>query len=329
MRQRRNPERGRDAALRKKRRLKYIAVLPATVTLINALCGFLSIAFASHGLQVFLHVSRFRRVDLSFFALSGYMIIFSMIADMFDGQVARWSGAASNFGGQLDSLSDVISFGVAPAFLMLKVMETALGVEALSRKVSPPGQGFPGERLYLIGMAGRWLLFVALFYMLCAVIRLARFNVENDTGDAAHKSFAGLPSPAAAGVIVSLVIFRENFLPRISGRLPFLYELLTGASLWMLPFAALACGILMVTRIHYPHAANRLFTGRKTFVPFVLLIFMGLFLIWNIQLGLVLCFWGFALSGLIRALIGRMRNRQDGAAADKKKEGSLKPFPDR
>ncbi|MDR0389688.1 MAG: CDP-alcohol phosphatidyltransferase family protein [Spirochaetaceae bacterium] len=308
MEQGKSTEHGREIVLRKRRRLKYIAVLPATVTLINAVCGFLSIAFASRGLQVFLQVSRFRRADLSFLALAGYMIIFAMIADMLDGQVARWSGAASSFGGQLDSLSDVISFGIAPAFLMLKVMEAALGVEVFSWRVSSAGEASLSWRLWLIAQAGRWLLFIALFYVLCAVIRLARFNVENDTDDAAHKSFAGLPSPAAAGVVVSLIIFRENFLPRISERLPALYEFLMGLTMWLLPLAALASGVLMVTRIYYPHAANRLFTGKKTFAPFVLLVFMCLLVVWNIQLGMVLCFWGFAIYGLGRALIGWIKN---------------------
>jgi CDP-diacylglycerol--serine O-phosphatidyltransferase len=308
-------KRGREAAPRKRRRLKYIAVLPATVTLMNALCGFLSIVFASRGMQVFLHVSRFRRAELSFLALSGYMIIFAMIADMLDGQVARWSGTASNFGGQLDSLSDVISFGVAPAFLMLKVMEAGLGVEVFSGRVAPgPGEALSGGRLWLIALAGRWLLFIALFYVLCAVIRLARFNVENDTGDAAHKSFSGLPSPAAAGIVVSTAIFRENFLPRIAERLPFLYGALMRLTLILLPVAMLSGGILMVTRIHYPHAANRLLTGRKTLVPFVLLIFVGLLVIWNIQLGMVLCFWSFALSGLVRTLVDLIRSRRSGAS---------------
>ncbi|MDR1211652.1 MAG: CDP-alcohol phosphatidyltransferase family protein [Spirochaetaceae bacterium] len=300
---------------RKRKRLKYIAVLPSMVTLMNAFCGFMAVIFASRGLEIFLQVSRLRRVNVSFLAMSGYMIIFAMIADMLDGQVARWSGAASSFGGQLDSLSDAISFGVAPAFLMLKVMEARSGMEFFAGKLrllpslkEPPA----GWDLWLAHIAGRWFLLAAIVYVLCAVIRLARFNVENDTDDAAHKSFSGLPSPAAAGVVVSLVIFRENFLPRIAERLPALYSTLMELSAWLLPFAALGGGILMITRIRYVHAANRLLSGRKTFVTFVALVFAALLSLWNIQLALVLGFWGFALSGLVRALITRVKTRRPG-----------------
>jgi CDP-diacylglycerol--serine O-phosphatidyltransferase len=298
---------------RKRKRLKYIAVLPSMVTLMNAFCGFMAIIFASRGLDIFLQVSRLRRVNVSFLAMSGYMILFAMIADMLDGQVARWSGAASDFGGQLDSLSDAISFGVAPAFLMLKVMEARSGLDVFAgrlRFLSSIKELFSGWNLWVVYMTGKWFLLAAIVYVLCAVIRLARFNVENDTDDAAHKSFAGLPSPAAAGVVVSLVIFRENFLPRISGNLPGLYSALMELTAWLLPFAALGGGLLMVTRIRYVHAANRLLSGKKTFVTFVALVFAILLSLWNIQLALVLGFWGFALSGLVRTLLDRVKTRR-------------------
>ncbi|MDR1429896.1 MAG: CDP-alcohol phosphatidyltransferase family protein [Spirochaetaceae bacterium] len=313
MEQEKRAGRGRDAVPRKRKRLKYIAVLPSTVTLLNAFCGFMAIVYASRGLEIFLQVSPLRRANISFLTMSGYMILFAMIADMLDGQVARWSGAASDFGGQLDSLSDCISFGVAPAFLMLKVMEAHLGTETFIDKLrfaASIKKVFPGWGAWVVHMAGRWFLFAAIVYVLCAVIRLARFNVENDTDNAAHNSFAGLPSPAAAGVVVSLVIFRENFLPRIAGRLPVFCSALMAVSTWLLPFAALGGGILMVTRIRYVHAANRLLAGKKTFATFVVLLFAGLFAVWNIQIALVLGFWGFALSGLVHYLIDRIRNRK-------------------
>jgi len=299
----------KDRALaekRKRRRLKYIAVLPTAVTLLNAFCGFLSILYASRGPGVFLEVVLFRKTGITFFAMSGYLIVFAMIADMLDGQVARWSGAASSFGGQLDSLSDAISFGAAPAFLMLKVMETNIGHEIFAKSFFPTllCWAIPGLSAHLAQWIGSWMLFVAILYVLCAIIRLARFNVENDADLSFHQNFIGLPSPAAAGVVASLVIFREDFIPRIAERLPELSAALTSIASWLLPAAVLCCGILMVTRIRYPHAANRLLRGKKNFVSVLLLLLVVFLAVWNIQLALLLGFWGFALTGLIRGIYG-------------------------
>jgi len=296
------------AETRKRKRLKYIAVLPTAVTLMNAFCGFLSILYASRGPGVFLEVVLFRKTGITFFAVAGYLIVFAMIADMLDGQVARWSGAASGFGGQLDSLSDAISFGAAPAFLMLKVMEANFGYETFARTFFPMSlcRAIPGLTVHLAQLIGSWMLFVATLYVLCAIIRLARFNVENDADSSFHQNFIGLPSPAAAGVVVSLVIFREDFIPRIADRLPEFSSALTNITSWLLPVTILCCGILMVTRIRYPHMANRLLRGKKNFVTVLLFLLVVFLSVWNIQIALLLGFWGFALTGLIRGIYGEI-----------------------
>jgi len=297
-----------ETVLRKQRKqLKYIAVLPTAVTLMNALCGFLSIVYTSRGQGIFLEVVLIRKIGITFFAMSGYLIVFAMIADLLDGQVARWSGAATAFGGQLDSLSDVISFGVAPAFLMIKVMESRLKLETFMKVFYFPmslWKTFPNVNAHLIHLAGSWILFVAIFYMLCTVIRLARFNVENDTDLTSHQNFTGLPSPAAAGLVVSLVIFQENFIPTIADRLPEFSSALINATSWLLPFTVLAAGILMVTRIRYSHIANRLLGKKKSFVTVLLVLLIVFLAVWNIQLALLLGFWGFVLTGLIRSAYG-------------------------
>ncbi|MCL1927840.1 MAG: CDP-alcohol phosphatidyltransferase family protein [Treponema sp.] len=295
-----------EKVIRKHRRLKYIAVLPTAVTLLNAFCGFLSIVYASKGPGIFLEVFLLRKTGVTFFAMSGYLILFAMIADVLDGQVARWSGTSSGFGGQLDSLSDVISFGVAPAFLMFKIMELHFGLETFVRKFFFPvslWKAFPSVSTQLAQLAGSWILFVAIFYMLCAVIRLARFNVENDADLAHHQNFAGLPSPASAGVIVSLVIFQEDFIVRIANRWPELSSFLMDLTSWLLPFSVLCCGILMVTRIRYAHLANRLLRRKKSFVSVMLVLFVGLLAVWNIQLAILFGFWSFALIGFVRGII--------------------------
>jgi CDP-diacylglycerol--serine O-phosphatidyltransferase len=291
--------------VRKRKRLKYIAVLPTAVTLMNALCGFLSIVYASRGPGIYMEVFLLRKQGISLFAMSGFFILIAMIADVMDGQVARWSGSASSFGGQLDSLSDVISFGVAPAFLMYKVMVAHFGLENAVRKFFFPvslWEAFPQVSPRLVQLAGRWMLFIAIFYVLCVVIRLARFNVENDTDLSHHQNFIGLPSPAAAGVVSSLIIFQEDFIHDIADRFPEFSSSLMDITSWLLPFTVFSCGILMVTRIRYPHVANRLFRKKKNFVKVLLVFFVFLFAIWNIELAVLLGFWGFALMGFFRSM---------------------------
>ncbi|MDR1932722.1 MAG: CDP-alcohol phosphatidyltransferase family protein, partial [Spirochaetales bacterium] len=90
-------------------RLKYIAILPSLITLMNAMCGFIAIVYAGRGSDGGMVSSIFRRSGVTVFAWAGYMIFLAMIADVLDGRVARLSKTTSSFGGQLDSLSDAIS----------------------------------------------------------------------------------------------------------------------------------------------------------------------------------------------------------------------------
>lgn len=227
----------------RKQRVKYITVLPSLITILNGVFGFTAIMFASK-IGDDATTARFTH-----FAVAGYMVLMAMFADMLDGRLARMSQSTSSFGGQLDSLCDLISFGVAPAFLMLKVVESELAL---------PGD-LSGDILH------RFVWLAALVYISCTAIRLARFNVENDENEAAHMSFAGLPSPAAAGVLVSLVIFHEEELPGM--------KLLVYA----LPFFALAAAVLMVSRIRYPHIVNVYLRGKQPFDYLIrVLLFLGL-----------------------------------------------------
>jgi CDP-diacylglycerol--serine O-phosphatidyltransferase len=280
----------RIKAPKKRRRLKYIAILPSIVTLMNGLCGLTAIIFASKGLDTAWKPQLLPKVNISFFALAGYMIFLGMIADMLDGHVARISKSTSSFGAQLDSLCDVISFGAAPAFLMLKLVETHT-----SR--------LQFENFRHILFFERIVYFIALIYAMCAIIRLARFNVENTEDDAAHLSFAGLPSPAAAGMMVSAVIFQQDFLPKIMELPDRSFRAFELATIWILPVIALLTGLLMVTRIPYPHVMNRLLRGKKSFFAFLLAVFAMLLVIWNIQLAMVLGFLTFMLYGIIRWFI--------------------------
>jgi len=282
---------------RKRRRLKYIAILPSLVTLMNGLCGFTAIIFASRSMDTMWQPHLLPKVNISFFALAGYMIFLGMIADVLDGHIARISKSTSSFGAQVDSLCDVISFGAAPAFLMLKL------VEVHSHQLY-----FENDKY--AQLFGRAVYLIAIIYAMCAVIRLARFNVENKEDDSSHLSFAGLPSPPAAGIIVSLIIFQQDFLPKIvegSDRSFRIFQMIT---VWALPVITLIAGLLMITRIPYPHVVNRLLRGKKRFSTFLLVVFTLLLVIWNIQIAMVLGFFVFMFYGLIRWLVLKLIPRK-------------------
>ncbi len=277
-------EAAKDSLLRRvrKQRLKYITILPSLITILNGVCGFAAIAFASKGTA--------RSVgQFSSLAMAGYMILLAMIADMLDGRVARMSQSTSSFGGQLDSLCDIISFGVAPAFLMLKVLEYKLA-------------GFAELNVAFANFLQRFIWLAAAAYISCAAIRLARFNVENEEDESAHMSFIGLPTPAAAGVVVSLVIFhQEIILPELSVRNTSAYlSFCEDAIIYALPFLVLAVAVLMVSRIRYPHILNQYIKGKKPFAHLIrVLLFLAL-CIWSRQAALVLIFCGFAASSFAK-----------------------------
>jgi len=261
----------------RRQRLNYITILPSLITILNGVCGFTAIIFA--GKDPNGGIGKF-----SYFAIAGYMVVLAMIADMLDGRLARMSKSTSSFGGQLDSLCDVISFGVAPAFLMLKVLEHKLGLA-----------GFANEHFLQ-----RFIWLAAAAYISCAAIRLARFNVENEEDESAHMSFIGLPTPAAAGVIVSLIIFHQETLPEISDKNTAAYALCESAILYTLPLLALGVAILMVSRIRYPHVLNQYIKGKKPFSQLIRVLLLLVFAWWQRPAALVLVFCVFAGSSVVK-----------------------------
>jgi len=264
----------------RKQRLKYITILPSLITILNGVCGFTAIILASKGAEQAIAAVP-QGEQKSYFAMSGYMILVAMIADMLDGRLARKVKSTSSFGGQLDSLCDVISFGAAPVFLMLKIVEFKL--ELMS---------YTGD-----SAVQRFIWLAAAAYLCCAVIRLARFNVENEEDESAHMSFMGLPTPAAAGVIVSLVIlhqYYEQTLPMIN------------AVIYVLPFLVLGIAALMVSRIRYPHVPNLYLKGKKPFGHFIRVLLLLAFLACYTEVALVLIFCGFAASSFVKWLYSRI-----------------------
>lgn len=146
----------------KKIRRKGVYLLPNLFTTGALFSGFYAIVAAMNGL----------------FEQSAIAVFVAMILDGLDGRVARMTNTQSEFGAQYDSLSDCISFGVAPALVSYAWSLSNLGK---------------------IG----WM--VAFVFAACAALRLARFNVQIDTAD--KRYFTGLPSPAAAAVVAGMVWF--------------------------------------------------------------------------------------------------------------------------
>jgi len=280
----------------RRHRIRTVAMLPSMITLVNGICGFVAIALAARGEQ--------------YFGTAAYLIFYAMIADVLDGRVARISHATSSFGGQLDSLCDVISFGLAPAFMMLRVVQA--------------------HREQLIGAAEmalgdfftRFIWVTAVAYLSCALIRLARFNVENEEDESAHMAFTGLPSPAAAGVVAALIMYSRFLAVDPYFDMPFFRGLNLGI-LYALPFVTLSCGLLMVSRIHYLHLFNRIFRGSKplNYLYFALFV-VGMIALCHLPLSLVLSFGVFAYSGPVRWAWRKVRHTQPLPGVDKA-EGSV------
>ena len=211
------------------------------------------------------------------------MILLGMLFDALDGQVARLTKTAGHFGVQLDSLCDIITFGLAPAVLVNRI---SLDYGRL---------GMPEQFV--------WLLSV--LYVVCAALRLARFNVETGTEEEDHEVFRGLPSPAAAGQIATLVIL-DCYLPaRPFGFLPE-HPLVT-----VMPFIALAVGALMVSRVPYVHMGDRLFRGSRPFRWLMGLIFLSVLMALRPKVALVTIFTAYTLSGVVN----RARAKLSGKAA--------------
>ena len=267
----------------RRQRLNYITILPSLVTILNGVCGFTAIIFAAkdptQGIGPY-----------SCFAIAGYLVILAMIADMLDGRLARMSQSTSSFGGQLDSLCDIVSFGIAPAFLVLKVLE----YELLSA-------GLGDEKLL-----HRFIWLAGAAYISCAAIRLARFNVENEEDESAHMSFIGLPTPAAAGVIVSLIIFHQESLPEILDKNAIGYALCESAIMFALPLLVLGVGLLMVSRFRYPHVLNQYLKGKKPFAQLIWVLLVLLLALWQLPAVLMLAFCTFAASSVVKRVYHRV-----------------------
>lgn len=284
----------------KRRRLKNVPVLPTLLTLGNLLCGFSAIYFCMrtvYGVGAGIDPAdaitprnpHIERMLPTFLAMGGWCIFLGMVFDAFDGFVARISHKASRFGIELDSLADVVTFGVAPAILVIAVLTQAKH----DWQVAPLTEDRLGR--------GRWMLLA--MYVACAAIRLARFNVETSMEEAAHRGFKGLPSPAAAGVLASLVILHERLFSHRG-----VYGWFSEAHLadWITtatPFVAATVALLMVSRFDYRHVINTYLRGRRPVGYFVAALAGLIVLVLQPEYTIAVCMCVYALSGPIRRLV--------------------------
>jgi CDP-diacylglycerol--serine O-phosphatidyltransferase len=256
--------------------VKRIAILPTLLTLGNAVCGFASIHYASKIIP-----GAPDEVSRPLFFTSSVLIFAAMVFDVLDGYVARLSKSASDFGGQLDSLCDAISFGLAPAFLLLRMCQ---------EWTQPPVK--------------HGVVVIAALYMVCALLRLARFNLENSPDPASHKRFKGLPSPAAAGCLASLALLRADLLESWiwleldQSRAQFILKAYA-------PIGALTVAMLMVSRFSYPHLTKQLFRRRRQFSILVQAVLLISVVTMLPAPSLFVFFWAYALSAPIRYAVVR------------------------
>lgn len=283
----------------RRRALAPVAVIPTLLTLANLVCGFAAIHFASKPVETSMFF------QWSTLTVAGTLIFVGMFFDAIDGSVARLTGSTSDLGKQLDSLCDIVTFGVAPAYLMMRLVSFYY--------VSPNDSGpiFVGPDVDSIYGKAVWA--IAAFYVCCAALRLARFTAETEhDGGSAHSSFKGLPTPGAAGVVASFIVLHQHLLFTTTAG-----ESLTVArtAALVFPVVTLLCGLAMVSAIPYSHIVNRYLGGRRDFSSLVRIVLPVIAAIWFLQATLAIVCAAYAFSGPIRLLVHTLR-RRNAANAD-------------
>lgn len=233
---------------------KGIYIIPSLLTSGNIFCGFYALIAAYKGS----------------YELAALAILAAIILDGLDGRVARFANASSDFGTEYDSLADVITFGVAPAFLVYSCFLKDL------------------ERLGLLA---------AFLFTACGALRLARFNLHSE--DTQKTDFLGLPIPAAAGLLASaaLFLFEWGGLSQKGEQVFFL--------IWVYLLA-----FLMVSNIRYHSFKHLKLRKRKPFHLLVVLLLAILVVAAIPQVMLFLLFFVYAMSGPVAFLLFHTHRRR-------------------
>ncbi len=268
--------------------VRSVYFLPSLATLGNAICGFGAMYVASLDASDSLHthdaLTRFFATHA--FVAAACLIFVAMLFDAIDGRLARYTRHTTDFGGQLDSLADVVSFGAAPAFLALQLFKAEHANDLLP---------FVSRLVWSIGA----------LYMSCAAMRLARFNVSNEHGEQAHFSFLGLPSPGAGAVVAAFVLLQQELrFETWRG-----HDALASICTWVLPLLVLATGLLMISNIRYGHMVNRYLRGKRSIgqlIPVVaLLLLVVIALRYVVAAGTLM----YAFSSPISHALARLRRK--------------------
>jgi CDP-diacylglycerol--serine O-phosphatidyltransferase len=251
-----------------------IYFLPNLMTASNLFCGFVALTKIVEAQGLLFNASI--KVALAF-------ILLACIFDLLDGRLARMGGVESAFGREFDSLADLISFGVAPAFLVHRVVLRDVFLKS-------PEIGW----------------FIASVYLICGALRLARFNcLAAIPGSGASKEFLGFPIPAAAGLVASVTLFLMWGDQREA-------DFSAGPWRLILPALMLFLSFMMVSEVKYPSFKTLDLRTRRTFTRMVLIVlFIGcLMVLWRYILPIVLpiIFTAYLLYGFVRLRIsGKVR----------------------
>jgi CDP-diacylglycerol--serine O-phosphatidyltransferase len=254
-----------------------IYFLPNLMTAGNLFCGFTSVIRCIQANYEMKQATVITGSAIDLYKQAIWLIFGAAAFDMLDGRLARMGGRESLFGAEFDSLADVVSFGIAPALLVFFL-------------ILSPTQGYPVFRE--IG----WVF--AFIYLLCAAVRLARFNVITNPLLARAKAettkdFVGLPVPAAAITVASLVLFLLS-----------LAEQDRSLHRWALVLPALLAiiAILMVSTVRYPSGKQVDMQTTTRLTRFVTLLFCVALVIVFKEVGLLVVTLGYIGFGLVRHL---------------------------
>lgn len=253
---------------------KSIYLLPNMLTAANMVLGILSIAYA---INDSLTLSLAAETKVIPFVLPAKLILAAIFMDFMDGRVARATGTTSKFGMEFDSLSDLISFGMAPALLIY---------------------------LSVLRYMNVWGISITVLYVICAAIRLARFNVQAQVEEKAH--FVGLPSPAAAGMLASYILFsrwggwygKGIILNRVMG---WYEENISFIELTIIPVMTVVIALVMISTISYPSLKKLKLETVKP-VTFVFITLMIFWLVYAAEFTSFFLLLSYLLWGITHAL---------------------------
>jgi CDP-diacylglycerol--serine O-phosphatidyltransferase len=259
--------------------------IPTALTLGNTLCGFtailctLQVYAPEQGTEIrqllaFLHLHEPQPGDeiRQLLGVSAWLIVGALVFDMLDGWSARLLNAASPYGVQMDSLADMVTFGVAPAVMVVVMAQTQ----------------------QLVAMPYFWVWLLCAIYLACAALRLALYNVKVESGEPTDM-FQGLPSPGGAAAVASLVLLYSD--PKSDTM--FQYILVAQ----YLPFYAAILGFLMVTKTPYMHVGKWLGSKRNNKLKIMVLITFFLLFNWHSRLVAAVTINVYVLSGPLRDII--------------------------